>query len=176
MIKPSEKQLKQFARTMTPIVNELLTLRIIHQRVKETIDAECTRILSSGEYRYDEKWYEHRGEDRLPEDRIVRDVRDTYLMRAEDGEQYYRLRADFIESAGWKCERDFCPAAMAETKAIESDNTIIAALADLMQSPAIKDAWGETREEALNLVIGLVVNLSSYRQPPMPTEWLGKSL
>lgn len=173
---PSEPQLKQFARTMTPIVNELLTLRLIHERVKETIDAECLRILSSGEYRYDDKWYEHRGEDKLPADRIVREVRDAYLMRSEDAETYYRLRADFIESAGWKCERDYCPAAMAETRAIESENTIIAALADLMQTPAIKDAWGDTREEALNLVIGLVVNLSSYRKPPVPTEWLGKSL
>lgn len=173
---PSEPQLKQFARTMTPIVNELLTLRIIHERVKATIDAECLRILSSGEYRYADKWYEHRGEDKLPEDRIVRDVRDTYLMRSEDADIYYRLRADYIESAGWKCERDYCPAAMAETKCIESENAIIAALADLMQTPAIKDAWGQTREDALDLVIGLVVNMSSYRKPPVPTEWLGKSL
>ena len=173
---PTEREMRAFARKITVVVNHLLTMRIIHARVKEQIDAECLRILASGEYRYADKWYEHMGDDRLPDDRILRDVKDTYLMHEEDSPRYYKLRADFVESAGWQCPRDYCPASMAESRCIEYENEIISELSALMECPAIKDAWGEHREQSLELSIGLVVGLSSYRKPPMPTEWLGKSL
>lgn len=175
--RPTLSDAKRFARNMTPVVNELLITRLIAERVKAEIDAECTRILSTGEFRYANKWYAYdfRG-DKLPEDRILRNVAESYLMHDEDAPRYYKLRADYIESAGWQCPRDYCPASMAESKCIECENTIISAMADMMHSPALRDAWGDTRDKALELAISLVVSLSSYRKPPMPTEWLGKSL
>ncbi len=173
---PKLSDAKKFARDMTPVVNELLVTRLIAERVKKQIDTWCASILATGEYRYADKWYEYRDDDGLPSDRILRDVKDTYLMHEEDSPRYYKLRADFVESAGWKCPRDYCPASMAESKCIECENKIISAMADMMNCPQIRDAWGEHREQALELAIGLVVNLSSYRQPPMPTEWLGKAL
>jgi hypothetical protein len=174
---PKLSDAKRFARNITPVVNELLTTRLIAERVKKQIDDECSRILSSGEFRYANKWYDYsfRG-DKLPEDRILRNVAESYLMHDEDAKRYYQLRANYIESAGWKCPRDYCPASMAESKCIECENAIISAMADMMNCPNLRDAWGETREKALELSIGLVVNLSSYRNPPMATEWLGKSL
>lgn len=167
---------KKFARDMTPVVNELLITRLIAERVKAQIDTWCSGLLANGEYRYADKWYEHMGEDRLPDDRILRDVKDTYLMHEEDSPRYYKLRADFVESAGWKCPRDYCPASMAESRCIECENTIISAMSDMMKCPQLRDAWGEHRDKALELAIGLVVSLTSYRKPPMPTEWLGKAL
>lgn len=174
---PKLSDAKRFARDMTPVVNELLITRLIAERVKKQIDEECARILSSGEFRYADKWYGYnfRG-DKLPEDRILRNVAESYLMNEGDAKRYYQLRADFVESAGWKCPRDYCPASMAESKCIECENTIISAMADMMQCPNLRDVWGDNRDKALELAIGLVVNLSSYRKPPMATKWLGKSL
>lgn len=172
---PSHATLRKFAAKITPIVNALLTHRIIHARVKAVIDAECEKILASGDYRYADKWYEHRMH-KLPADRIIRDVKHTYLMNDEQAEEYYRLRADFIEHGGWKCERNYCPAAMAETRCIELENQLLFDLAELMNNENFKHAYGEHREEALSIAIDLVTKLSNYVPPAPPTEWLGKSL
>lgn len=167
---------KKFAKAMTPVVNDLLITRLIAERVNKQIDAECLRILSAGEYHYNAKWYDMRGEDTLPADRIVRDVDSTYLMADDDAKRYYGLRADYIEQAGWKVERDFCPGSMAESKCIRLEQQILDAMAEMMHCPAVRTTWGEHREKALELAIGLVVSVTTYRQPVMPTEWLGKSL
>jgi hypothetical protein len=167
---------KKFAKAMTPVVNDLLTTRLIAERVKQQIDDECLRILSAGEYHYASKWYDMRVNDRLPEDRIVRIVRDSFLMADDDRARYFTLRADFIEQAGWQCERDYCPASMAESKCIRLEQQILDAMAEMMHCPAVRTTWGEHREKALELATGLVVSLATYRQPKIPTEWLGKAL
>ncbi len=174
---PTLSDAKRFARDMTPVVNELLITRLIAERVKKQIDEECARILATGEFRYANKWYGYnfRG-DKLPEDRILRNVAESYLMHDEDAKRYYELRADFIESAGWKCPRGYCPASMAESRCIRLEQTILDAMAEMMHCPRMREVYGDHREQALELAIGLVVNLSSYRKPPMATEWLGKSL
>ena len=167
---------KKFARAMRPIVNDLLTTRLIHERVKKQIDDECSKFLATGEYHYNAKWYDMRGNDPLPEDRIVRIVRDSFLMADDDRKRYYELRADFIEQAGWQCERDYCPASMAESHCIRLEQQILDSMAEMMHCPAVRTTWGEHRDKALELAIGLVVSLATYRQPKMPTEWLGKAL
>ena len=176
MYRPSNQELWLFSQEITPIVHDLLTKRIIHERVSAVINAECERILASGEYRYAAKWYDHMGSDRLPEDRIVRIVRDAYLMEPDDAARYYKLRADFVESYGWKCERDYCPASMAESRAIELENTLLSKLASLMKNENFKDVFGEQRKEALSIAMDLVTKLTTYVPPPQPTEWLGKAL
>ncbi len=172
---PTIADAKRFSKQMIPVVNELLTTRLIAERVKKQIDAACSQILAAGSFRYSDHWYED-GMTDLPADRILREVQDTYLMDDEQAKQYYKLRADYIEQAGWKVERDFCPASMAESKCIRLEQQILDAMADMMHCENMRHVYGENRDKALNLAISLVTNVSTYRKPVLPREWLGKAL
>ena len=171
---PTVADAKRFAKQMTPVVNELLTTRVIAEHVKKQIDAACTQILASGQFRYADKCLKR--DKSLPADGIVRDVKHAYRINDEQASEYYKRRADYIEQAGWKVERDYCPAAMAESKCIELEQQILDAMAQMMNCPQMRHVYGEHREKALDLAIGLVVNLTTYRKPAMPREWLGKPL
>lgn len=174
--RPTDKEIRTFGQNMTPVVNELLTTRLIFEHVSKLIDDNAAKIITDNEFRYHTQWDKY-PRINLPDDRIVRNPKHDYMMADEDAARYHSLRADFVEQSGWVVpERGYCPALMADWRCTELEWQILAAMAELMQDERLKEVYGEHREEALNATIELIVNLSTYRKPTMPREWLGRPL
>lgn len=174
-IAPSIADAKRFGLAMTPVVNELLTTRTICEHVRKLINENAASIIAANTFRYHTQWNKYRIN--LPADRIIRDLKDDHMMSDEDAERYYSLRADFVEQSGWIVpERGYCPACMAEHRCLQLEWRLLEAMAELMKDERLKHVNGEHRKQCLDLIIDMVVNLSTYQKPTMPTEWLGRPL
>lgn len=151
-----EPKAADVAAALMPAVDALLLATVFAQVERERVDVIQRRLLGSGRY----------GGNGEPKDA-------WHQLTEEAAARYYDDCDKAQAEAGYKLDPGYCPALIAEHDKIKAEWALIEAAAEFFPGVTndrllcgVKGKGGlETREEFLNLCIGLVVNLPGYTSP-----------
>lgn len=99
--------------------------------------------------------YARRGVERPAE--VITDEKHLYLCDDDDAcKAYYADRHNAIVAAGFEVEQDYCPACIADTERVDAEVALLK-LTDARLGTRFADAWGESRDKALHLLVSVIV-------------------
>ena len=149
-------------------VRAYLLARVFAETEREKIDAMQREILETATYETSPEWA-RRGMKDAPE--RITDPKHAYLMTDVDFEDYYAECQHRIRKMGYKLPEGHCPALVAESLQVTTENLLIRAAAEMMGEYPEDFPHGllclglEKRQEFIDLVVGLVINLPDFRNP-----------
>ena len=135
-------------RAVQPIVIEYLAAKAYAQVMKEMIDARQRPLLEASQI------VDDNGAAILTAERLYKAADDQEAKV----EAFYEACKVANVAAGWKGDRDHCPALCADTDMIRLENRLIdAGFAAMGQTFTHRSVWGEKRERAIDLFCGLAL-------------------
>lgn len=136
-------------RAVQPIVAEYLVAKAHAQLMREVVDARQRPLLEAAQ---------------IVDDNGAAILTAERLYRAADGQEakieaFYEACKAANVAAGWKGDRDHCPALCADTAMVRLENRLIDAGFAAMGNPELThlSVWGEKRERAISLFCGLAL-------------------
>lgn len=135
-------------RAVQPIVAEYLVAKAHAQLMREVVDARERPLLEAAQ---------------IVDDNGAAILTSQRLYRAAEGQEakaeaFYEAAKAANVGAGWKGDRDHCPALVADCEMTRLENRLIdAGFAAMGQTFTHLSVWGEKRERAISLFCGLAL-------------------
>lgn len=164
-MKLKKSDMPKFARMLERHVNNVLLAQVIAEHKREQVDKIHRRVLAENNYQYDtERWGV------LDVSGKVTEPSDTYLMRESDSADYFaKMKAIHLANGYADAEKGYCPALVAEHMLIQAQNVLLEVASEPM-GVDLTGTCGDNRKKALDLLIGLVTNMSWYVAPNLKGE------
>lgn len=140
-------------------VRAYLLARTYSEVQTEKIAAIETEILATAKYKTDERWVKRGYADRIT------DPKHAYLLDDDEFQEYLREKHERLIKLGYKItEFGRCPALVAQSLQHKAEALLIDAIGAMMGIDGF-DAYGERRQQLIDLSCKLVVNLPDFKNP-----------
>lgn len=152
---PSLAQFKRFARDIAPAVRAVLMAQANAELTRERVDAYIRPIFDRYQFRYSSRWEELGAK----VGGVIQDPKDLYLTDLDDPlvAAFYADCDAAHKAHGYDLPTGHCPALRAERLLMTAEQCLLELATDLFGVNLADHCFGETRRQALDLLIGASV-------------------